>query len=114
MSNFIASLDENFEDGGSLHDVVGPSEPGGRKPKPLKSSWHLNERFPAPPRPDVVRYYIDTRGGDTITYADSIELAMECIASLGDPTLVLRPYVVTEDSLRADEEYSRQQRHLGL
>lgn len=111
---FMKSMDEEFSEGGSLHDVVGePTQQGGLKPQPLKSSWHMRDRVPAPDREQQIRYYIDHRGGDTITYADTIWQAMECIAEIGDPTLVLRPYVITEESLRADEEYSRQERQQG-
>lgn len=110
---FVASLDAEFDGGGNLHDVAAPSHPGGKKPKPLKSAWNMNERYPQPPRPEKIRYYVDHRGGDTITYADTVELAMEAIKDLGDPTLVLRPYIMSEETLTADEEYQRQQRQLG-
>ena len=111
---FMSSMDEEFTDGGNLHDVIGePTQQGGKKPQPVKTSWHMREREPPPPRPTKTVFFIDERGGDTVATADTIWQAMECIREIGDPTLVLRPYVVTEESLRADEEYSRQERQLG-
>ena len=111
---FTASLDQEFDGGGNLHDIIGePTQQGGQKPQPMKTSWHMRERVPPPDRKPVTIFFIDRRGGDTIATAKTIEQAMECIREIGDPTLVLRPYVVTEESLRADEEYSRQERQLG-
>ena len=73
---FTASLDQEFDGGGNLHDIVAPKHPGGKKPLPLTSSWTMNERLPVPPRPTVIKYFIDERGGDTVAKTATIWQAM--------------------------------------
>jgi len=105
--SYVESLDKNLEGGGTLHDFVGFKCPGGAKPKPLKSSWHLHDRVPPPARKERHIFFID-RGNITVARAETLEQAYACILDLGNGRdLSIRPYTITEESLQEDERFKR-------
>jgi hypothetical protein len=133
--SFLVSLDQEIpgcEAGTSLHDFVGDVsslEPindrdmsqhkhpirrtkerddiGG--PKPLRSSWMMREREPAPPRKPQFWFAIDD-GDNTVGKAYSQEDAYKMIEQerkISGKRLVIRPVIVCEETLEADSHYRK-------
>jgi len=85
------SLDETFENGGSLHDIVAGN-------KDLSSSWMMHEREQSPELPEVAFYAID-RDDETVARASSLEDAVRCANDLGG---TVRPVVITDSQQHAE------------
>ena len=101
---FTASLDQPIADGTNLHDLVGPQHPGGACPRPLTSSWMMNERQVAPPRIPKMIFYLDALDGTTVAQARTLALAYECQRRLRGEGLrvIVRPFCIDDDSYEAE------------
>ncbi len=86
----------------------------GAKPFPLRTNWGMGERRdPPPPRTEKWVFYIDTEDGVTIGKARSIEhgyRTLEAIRKESGRRLVLRPYLVCEETLQTEERIRKERR----
>lgn len=86
----------------------------GAKPMPMRTSWGMGERRdPPPPRPEKWVFYIDTEDGMTVGKAKSIEegyRTLEAIRKESGRRLVLRPYLVCEETLQTEERIRKERR----
>lgn len=91
-------------------------DPRGMRPMPLKSSWHLHERFIAPPRKPVYRIYLDDSNGVTLCFVDSKDDLLPAInemkAAGHEP--VVRPYLITDETLETEAQERRKKRQYGM
>ena len=90
-----------------------PGHPGGRKPLPLKSSWHLNERFPLPDRKPVYWFYIDDLQGRSLCRCKDIETAYEYLESMLPERGVIRPVCIDEALLEEERQARKKKSQYG-
>jgi hypothetical protein len=99
----------------NAHDFIGPQHPGGAKPRPLTSSWAMNERFPAPPRATKYVFFLD-HGDVTVAQANSLEDAYACCVDLQKHGIraSIRPYAITEETLQEDTSFRKYKAQQGF
>lgn len=107
----------------NAHDFIGETEnmlcksPGGRKPAPLKSSWHLHDRFPPPQKKPEFWFAIDDLiTTETLCLTKDLETAwMACEKVLHETgrRAVIRPFVIDEESLQQDTEFRKWKAQMG-
>ena len=89
----------------------------GAKPLPLRSSWGMGDRRDAPPpRPPRWVFYIDTEDGITVGKQPTLESgyrALEAIRKESGRRLVLRPHLICEETLQAEESARRKRSQYG-
>ena len=90
------------------------THPGGRKPKPLKTTWMMRSRELPPDRNTISYFAIDEIKGNqlTVAIARTIEAALECInenKGTNNP-LCIRPVEITETDLRIEDKIRQQKR----
>lgn len=110
------SLDQPLSDGCStLHDLIGPQHPGGAKPKPLKSSWSMNELFQARRREDKLVFFLDV-GDNTVGQAKTLQAAYKFCVDLEKHGQIatIRPYTITEETLQEDSILRKFKAQQGL
>ena len=89
----------------------------GAKPPPLRSSWGMGERRETPPpRKAHWVFYIDTEDGITVGKQPTLESgyrALEAIRKESGRRLVLRPHLICEETLQAEESARRRRTQYG-
>jgi hypothetical protein len=107
------SLDTHKENG--LHDLLGEKHEAGG-PQPLKSSWMMNERPPAPPRPTKTTFFLDNREGITVAQARTLTDAYTCQREhrRRGIRLFIRPFVLDEEQRQTEEANIRWKRQQGM
>lgn len=81
--------------------------PGGQKPRPLKTSWNMDDRrHAAPPVKPVTVFYLDTTAGITVGKCSTLKAAyaMQQDQKKQGVRLIVRPYTINEESLAEDRE----------
>ena len=95
-----------------LYDKRGENDPydrTGKSPLPLRSSWNMHERAPLPPRPEKLIYYLDDMSGNSISQYNTLpdaERARKEFHRCGHK-VVIRPFVISEESLQDDTSYRK-------
>jgi len=89
---------------------------GGQRPRPLTSSWCLNERFPAPVKPAQHIFFLDElSSGNTVARAYTLQTAYDCLLRLDAEGIktCIRPETIDEESRQRDSSLRKWKSQMG-